>query len=169
MPFKMNKAEGFSKPLMSYGAVARITRSTSRRYVAPKTRVQSLLEVYSHYQLIIVGDQSAGKSSLLQSLTDIPFPVSDRLCTRFPTRIVSRRTPFQPESIKVSIEPSSLSTFEDFSQKANIFSSFDQTLRLDRLDRYAQFTRVIPNLTAEGYKDILNEVRLSGPTGKSIG
>lgn len=111
-------------------------------------------------QLIIVGDQSAGKSSLLQSLTDIPFPVSDRLCTRFPTRIVSRRTPSQPESIKVSIEPKIVSAFEGFSQQANIFSGFDQTSRLDRLDRYAKFARVIPDLTAEGFRDILNEVRV---------
>ena len=44
-------------------------------------------------QLVIVGGQSAGKSSLLQSLTSIPFPVSHGLCTRFATRIISRRTP----------------------------------------------------------------------------
>lgn len=44
-------------------------------------------------KLVIVGGQSAGKSSLLQSLTSIPFPVSHGLCTRFATRIISRRTP----------------------------------------------------------------------------
>ncbi|TEA16358.1 Vacuolar protein sorting-associated protein 1 [Colletotrichum sidae] len=43
-------------------------------------------------QLVIVGGQSTGKSSLLQSLTDIPFPVGSGCCTRFATRIVSRRT-----------------------------------------------------------------------------
>lgn len=44
-------------------------------------------------QLVIVGAQSAGKSSLLQSLIDVPFPVGSGCCTRFATRIVSRRTP----------------------------------------------------------------------------
>lgn len=105
-----------------------------------------------------MGDQSAGKSSLLQSLTDIPFPVSDRLCTRFPTRIVSRRTPHQTESVRVSIEPSTVSVFEKFSQQSNIFSGVDQAARLDRLGRYAKFTRTIPTLTAEGFKEIFNEV-----------
>ncbi|KAH0558671.1 hypothetical protein GP486_004679 [Trichoglossum hirsutum] len=54
-------------------------------------------------QIVIVGDQSSGKSSLLQSLTDIPFPVGDGLCTRFPTQIVSRRARSGPETIKASI------------------------------------------------------------------
>ncbi|KXH25510.1 vacuolar sorting protein VPS1 [Colletotrichum simmondsii] len=45
-----------------------------------------------------------GKSSLLQSLTDIPFPVGSGCCTRFATRIVSRRTaPGSRNSVKVTI------------------------------------------------------------------
>ncbi|KAK6519109.1 hypothetical protein TWF281_003798 [Arthrobotrys megalospora] len=43
-------------------------------------------------QLVAVGDQSCGKSSLLQSITGISFPVSIDLCTRFATQIVLRRT-----------------------------------------------------------------------------
>lgn len=59
-------------------------------------------------QLIIVGGQSTGKSSLLQSLTEIPFPVGTGCCTRFPTRIVSRRTaPGQPDSFRITIEKAS--------------------------------------------------------------
>ncbi|KAK1450438.1 vacuolar sorting protein VPS1 [Colletotrichum melonis] len=55
-------------------------------------------------QLVIVGGQSTGKSSLLQSLTDIPFPVGSGCCTRFATRIVSRRTaPGSRTSVKVTI------------------------------------------------------------------
>ncbi|UQC86125.1 vacuolar sorting protein VPS1 [Colletotrichum lupini] len=55
-------------------------------------------------QLVIVGGQSTGKSSLLQSLTDIPFPVGSGCCTRFATRIVSRRTaPGSRSSVKVTI------------------------------------------------------------------
>ncbi|KAF5001239.1 hypothetical protein FGRMN_1182 [Fusarium graminum] len=44
-------------------------------------------------QLVVVGEQSAGKSSLLKSLTDIPFPVKSGIGTHFPIRIISRRTP----------------------------------------------------------------------------
>jgi hypothetical protein len=57
-----------------------------------------------------------------------------------------------------------VSAFHEFSQQENIFSSFDQTARLDRLDRYAKFSRVIPALTADGFKDIVNEVRFPPQT-----
>ncbi|KAH6955548.1 P-loop containing nucleoside triphosphate hydrolase protein [Fusarium avenaceum] len=57
-------------------------------------------------QLVIVGGQSSGKSSLLQSLTGIPFPVDSGCCTRFPTRIVSRRTePDSHDSFRITIDP----------------------------------------------------------------
>ncbi|CEJ82804.1 hypothetical protein VHEMI02851 [[Torrubiella] hemipterigena] len=57
-------------------------------------------------QLVIVGGQSVGKSSLLQSLTGIPFAVGSTLCTRFATRIVSRRSePGSQTVIRISISP----------------------------------------------------------------
>ncbi|KAJ9151372.1 Dynamin family protein [Pleurostoma richardsiae] len=42
-------------------------------------------------QLVVVGDQSSGKSSLLESLSGIPFPKDQSLCTRHVTQITSRR------------------------------------------------------------------------------
>lgn len=62
---------------------------------------------------MIVGAQSAGKSSLLQSLTDIPFPAADGVCTRFETRIISRRSaPDTSDFVKVSIERGDLAPFD---------------------------------------------------------
>ncbi|KAL8939654.1 MAG: hypothetical protein Q9216_003230 [Gyalolechia sp. 2 TL-2023] len=84
-------------------------------------------------ELVIVGDQSTGKSSLLQSLTDIPFPVDERLCTRFPTRIVSRRTPNEVETTKISIEPAS----NDRTFGLNLDESSDS--RRMRSQAYAEF------------------------------
>jgi len=43
-------------------------------------------------QLVVVGDQSSGKSSVLQGITRLPFPVDDTLCTRFPTEVSLRRS-----------------------------------------------------------------------------
>ncbi|KAL2829301.1 P-loop containing nucleoside triphosphate hydrolase protein [Aspergillus pseudoustus] len=43
-------------------------------------------------QLIVVGDQGSGKSSVLEGLTRFPFPHDSTLCTRFATQIVFRRT-----------------------------------------------------------------------------
>ena len=42
-------------------------------------------------QLVVCGDQSAGKSSVLEALTEVPFPRNDNLCTRFATEIILRR------------------------------------------------------------------------------
>ncbi|OOQ82873.1 dynamin GTPase [Penicillium brasilianum] len=41
-------------------------------------------------QLVVCGDQSAGKSSVLEGISGCPFPRQDGLCTRFPTEIVLR-------------------------------------------------------------------------------
>ncbi|KAJ4414653.1 hypothetical protein N0V85_003047 [Neurospora sp. IMI 360204] len=43
--------------------------------------------------LVAVGDQSSGKSSLLESVTGIPFPRGQELCTRYATQITHRRDP----------------------------------------------------------------------------
>lgn len=50
-----------------------------------------------------MGDQSAGKSSLLQSITGIPFPKGEFLVTRYATQITSRRA--NKVSIAISILP----------------------------------------------------------------
>lgn len=42
-------------------------------------------------QLVVVGDQSSGKSSVLESLTSFSFPRASGLCTRYATQITCRR------------------------------------------------------------------------------
>lgn len=54
-------------------------------------------------QLVVVGDQSSGKSSILEGLTNLPFPRDSGLCTRFATQITFRRA--QNASISVFIIP----------------------------------------------------------------
>ncbi|KAH7317218.1 dynamin family protein [Rhexocercosporidium sp. MPI-PUGE-AT-0058] len=39
-------------------------------------------------QLVVCGDQSAGKSSVLEGITGIPFPRQDGVCTKFATEII---------------------------------------------------------------------------------
>lgn len=52
-------------------------------------------------QLVVVGDQSSGKSSVLEALTNLPFPRESGLCTRFATQIVFRRAPEAHMSVSV--------------------------------------------------------------------
>ena len=52
-------------------------------------------------QIVVCGDQSAGKSSVLEALTEVPFPRNDNLCTRFATEIILRRAARDAITIKV--------------------------------------------------------------------
>lgn len=54
-------------------------------------------------QICVVGDQSAGKSSVLEAITGTPFPRDAGACTRFATEIRLRRAP--ETSLTVSIIP----------------------------------------------------------------
>ncbi|WPH01631.1 Hypothetical protein R9X50_00448100 [Acrodontium crateriforme] len=62
-------------------------------------------------QLVVVGDQSSGKSSVLEGLTRLPFPRDSGLCTRFATQITFRRAP--QSAISVSIIPAKSTSAED--------------------------------------------------------
>ncbi|KAK0368444.1 dynamin family protein [Colletotrichum limetticola] len=53
--------------------------------------------------IVVCGDQSAGKSSVLEALTEIPFPRNDNLCTQFATEISLRRE--LSESLTVRVIP----------------------------------------------------------------
>lgn len=59
-------------------------------------------------QIVVVGDQSSGKSSVLEGLTRLSFPRDSGLCTRFATQIVFRRDLILSQRrISVSIIPAS--------------------------------------------------------------
>ncbi|RDA86294.1 hypothetical protein CP532_5661 [Ophiocordyceps camponoti-leonardi (nom. inval.)] len=56
-------------------------------------------------QLVVVGDQSSGKSSVLESLTGFSFPRDVGLCTRYATQITCARDSFQSVSISIIPRP----------------------------------------------------------------
>jgi GTPase SAR1 family protein len=61
----------------------------------------------SHYvslpQIIVCGDQSSGKSSVLEAISGVSFPIKSNLCTRFPIELVLRKT--SHIGVTVSIVP----------------------------------------------------------------
>jgi ABC-type molybdenum transport system ATPase subunit/photorepair protein PhrA len=64
-------------------------------------RAEGLSEFTALPQLIVCGDQSSGKSSLLEAISGVPFPRKDNLCTRFATEVILRRA--SGSEIKVSL------------------------------------------------------------------
>ncbi len=71
--------------------------------VVDSLRACGLSEIVSLPQLIVCGDQSSGKSSVLEAISGVPFPRQETLCTRFATEVILRRAP--KDKIKVSIVP----------------------------------------------------------------
>ena len=58
-----------------------------------KLRSQGISHYVALPQLIVCGDQSSGKSSVLEAISGISFPTKDNLCTRFATEVILRKAP----------------------------------------------------------------------------
>lgn len=54
-------------------------------------------------EIIVCGEQSSGKSSVLEAVSGVKFPSKDSLCTRFATELILRRGPDAP--IEICIVP----------------------------------------------------------------
>jgi Dynamin family len=94
-------------------------------------------------QIVVVGDQSSGKSSVLEGLTGLPFPRDSGLCTRFATQITFRRS--QNSHINVSIIPAKNSSLQEREKLQNWKKS-----GLESLD-------------SQTFADIMKEVRVPNP------
>jgi GTPase SAR1 family protein len=57
-----------------------------------KLRSQGIDHYISLPQIIVCGDQSSGKSSVLEAISGVKFPVRSNLCTRFPIELRLRKT-----------------------------------------------------------------------------
>ncbi|KAI3326552.1 interferon-induced GTP-binding protein Mx [Xylariaceae sp. AK1471] len=86
-----------------------------------QVRKCGLESILSLPQLVVCGDQSAGKSSVLEALTEIPFPRNDNLCTRFAAEISLRRGPSDkltiriiPDEARHPTEKQSIKAFAEF-------------------------------------------------------
>ncbi|KAK7177566.1 interferon-induced GTP-binding protein Mx1 [Paraphaeosphaeria sporulosa] len=89
-------------------------------------------------QLVVVGDQSSGKSSVLEGLTGLPFPRDSGLCTRFATQITFRRS--SETNIVASIIPAKGSPQE----------------RQERLRAWS--TSSMQSLDVDSFRDIMEQV-----------
>lgn len=79
--------------------------------------------------MVVVGDQSSGKSSLLEGLTGLSFPIASELCTRFATQIVLRRAPASEASVSISIIPGPAANVDEVTKNALL--KFSQTMKLE--------------------------------------
>jgi GTPase SAR1 family protein len=69
------------------------TRTSERLNIIDRVRANGVGDHIALPQLVVSGDQSAGKSSVLEGISGIPFPRQDGLCTRIATEIILRHDP----------------------------------------------------------------------------
>ncbi|KAJ5870201.1 hypothetical protein N7455_005142 [Penicillium solitum] len=118
----------------------------------------------SHYvslpQIIVCGDQSSGKSSVLEAISGVSFPVKSSLCTRFPTELVLRKN--SQVGVRVSIVPhQSRSDAEQHS-----LSSFCEQLEdFDGLALLIENAKSAMGISTHGkaFSNDLLRVEVSGP------
>ncbi|KAK0871010.1 hypothetical protein LTR87_013059 [Friedmanniomyces endolithicus] len=82
----------------------RSERSSQRLEQIASLRARGVGEHIDLPQLVVCGDQSAGKSSVLEGITGLPFPRQDGVCTKFATEIILSHTE-GPTSISAEIIP----------------------------------------------------------------
>lgn len=120
----------------------------------------------SHYvdlpEIIVCGDQSAGKSSVLEAISGMPFPTKDGLCTRFATELVLRRHP--ELNTKVSITPGE----NRIGEEKERLESWQPKASIDKeglgvVTDEAKSAMADPSCTGEFFEDILR-IELTGPT-----
>lgn len=108
------------------------SKTSERLNQIDKVRANGVGDHVALPQLVVCGDQSAGKSSVLEGISGISFPRQDGLCTRFATEIILRHEPEEqratamiiPHVSRTDEEKSILGAFHrnisDFAELPNI-------------------------------------------------
>jgi GTP-binding protein EngB required for normal cell division len=116
-------------------------------------------------EIIVCGEQSSGKSSVLEAVSGVKFPSKDNLCTRFATELILRRGPNAP--VKVGIVPGSRERDRSESDLRKL-RNFHYSVSVEDLDLepVIEAAKEVMGITEGGNKvfssDILR-LELSGP------
>ncbi|KAH8749408.1 interferon-induced GTP-binding protein Mx [Hyaloscypha sp. PMI_1271] len=118
----------------------------------------------SHYvslpQIIVCGDQSSGKSSVLEAISGVPFPTKSNLCTRFPIELVLRKT--SHIGVSVSIVPHESRSESEQLSLGGFHEKLDGFDGLPTLIENAKTALAISTQGRAFSKDLLR-VEVSGP------
>ncbi|KAK2031929.1 vacuolar sorting protein VPS1 [Colletotrichum zoysiae] len=150
----------------------RSKRSIHRLNQIEKIRAGGIGDLVDLPQLVVCGDQSAGKSSVLEGITSIPFPRQEGLCTRFPTEIVLRHSN-EPLKTKAFIRPHSGRSIE----VAQTLRNYDREMKEDLSDLPVAIEEVSKLMGIRGFTDSLNDpafasdvlrIEVTGPIGLQL-
>jgi GTPase SAR1 family protein len=115
----------------------------------------------SNSRLVVCGDQSAGKSSVLEALTEVPFPRNENLCTRFSTELILRHANKDvilvriiPDNRRPEAEKEAIRGFTahvtDFSEFPSLIEKAKATMGIGDNDSGPAFSRDVLSIAIEG-------------------
>ncbi|KAI1119764.1 P-loop containing nucleoside triphosphate hydrolase protein [Nemania abortiva] len=128
--------------------------------VIDSLRSQGISRYVDLPQIIVCGDQSSGKSSVLEAISGLSFPTKDNLCTRFATELILRRSPVV--GVDIHIIPSH-DRCEDEKKKLEEFRYRQEALDISDVVEAAKQEMGLDGSGQVFSTDILR-VQISGPT-----
>ncbi|KAL5406974.1 hypothetical protein PMIN04_011853 [Paraphaeosphaeria minitans] len=123
-------------------------------------RSQGIDSYVSLPQIIVCGDQSSGKSSVLEAISGVSFPVKSNLCTRFPTELVLRKT--SEIRVGISIVPDASQSDCEARAPSSLHEKLNSFEELPQLIEKAQEAMAISTVGKAFSKDRLR-IEISGP------
>jgi GTPase SAR1 family protein len=122
-------------------------------------RLQGISEFVFLPQIVVCGDQSSGKSSVLEAISGVPFPRNDTLCTRIATEVILRPAP--TAGAVVSIAPSQDASDAERSR----LDTFKESLQgLDQFPELVEKAKVAMGIsTGKAFSKHVLRVAISGP------
>ncbi|KAL8377889.1 hypothetical protein RB595_008531 [Gaeumannomyces hyphopodioides] len=127
--------------------------------IIDRLRSHGIGEVIDLPEIIVCGDQSAGKSSVLEAISGHPFPTKDGVCTRFVTELVLRREP--TPKFKVSINPGPERAPQDAERLRRFANSIDASNPLNVVVESAKTAMGLSD--SKRFSNDVLRVEISGP------
>ncbi len=126
-----------------------------------KLRAQGINQHVALPQLIVCGDQSSGKSSVLEAISQMRFPTKNQLCVRFATELVLRKT--RDTHVHVSIIPGPSRSLQDQQR----LRAFEPDVELEGLpgviDDAKAYLEASEAGATDAFRDDILRVCISGP------